>query len=415
MGKYNFDEMTYRRGTSCVKWDATSPAGPIGEDVIPLWVADMDFKVAPEIIEALRKRVDHGVFGYTHIPESYYQAAIDWWARRRGWHTERDWYLPIDGIVPGMSVVVEALTKYEIDPEGKVVGKPDGGKGPDGELPKVIIQTPAYNCFFSSIRNVGCELSPNKLIYDLEGDQATWYIDFEDLERKASDPMAKVLLFCNPHNPCGRVWPREDLQKVADICRRHGVVIVSDEIHCELEMPGYHFTPMATIDQDNTITMNSPSKSFNIAGLGISNIITNNPSWRALIDRVINIWEHCDLNPFGVEALQAAYNHGEEWIKELMEYLKGNYMTLLDYFGRELPEIPVTKVEGTYLVWIDVTAVGMPSMEIEKSLIENEKVWINGGAMYGLEGFMRINMACQRARLQEAMERIGKGLKRLLK
>ena len=270
-------------------------------------------------------------------------------------------------------------------------------------------------CLESSVRNIGCELSENKLIYDTEGDQATWYIDFEDLERKAADPMAQVLLFCNPHNPCGRVWPKEDLQKVADICRRNGVIVISDEIHCELEMPGYHFTPMAFIDQDNTITMNSPSKSFNIAGLGISNLITNNPDWRKRIDKVINVWEHCDLNPFGVLALQAAYNEGEQWIKELMEYLQGNYRFMLDYFERELPLFPVTKVEGTYLAWVDVRAIDMPSMEIEKSLIENEKVWINGGAMYGLDGFVRINMACPRERFVEAIERIGKGFKRLLK
>ncbi|MBR5174673.1 MAG: aminotransferase class I/II-fold pyridoxal phosphate-dependent enzyme, partial [Bacteroidales bacterium] len=169
------------------------------------------------------------------------------------------------------------------------------------------------------------------------------------------------------------------------------------------------------IDQDNTITMNSPSKSFNIAGLGISNIITNNPDWKKLIEKVINVWEHCDLNPFGVDALQAAYNEGEDWIKELMVYIHGNYRALLDYFERELPMFPVTKVEGTYLAWVDVSALNMPSMEIEKSLIENEKVWINGGEMYGRDGFMRINMACQRERLMEAVERIGKGFKRLLK
>lgn len=415
MGKYDFDEMTIRRGTNCVKWDADSPVGPIDEDVIPLWVADMDFKAAPEITEALRKRVEHGIFGYTHIPDSYYQAAIDWWERRRGWHTEKDWYLPVDGIVPGMSIVMAALTKYEVDANGNVVEKANGGKSPDGVSPKVIIQTPAYNCFFSSVRNDGCDLLPNPLIYDTEGDEPTWYIDFEDLERKASDPMAKVLLFCNPHNPCGRIWPKEDLKKVAEICRRHGVIIVSDEIHCELEMPGYRFTPMATIDQDNTITMNSPSKSFNIAGLGISNIITNNPDWKKLIDRVINVWEHCDLNPFGVEALQAAYAHGEGWLKELMEYIHGNYRLLADYFERELPELPVTKVEGSYLAWVDVRAIKMPSVEIENDLIVNNKVWINGGTMYGRDGFMRINMACPRARLQEALDRMGAGFKRLLK
>ena len=414
MGKYDFDEMTVRRGTNCVKWDAESPAGPVDGDVIPLWVADMDFKVAPEIIETLAERVRHGVFGYTHIPESYYDSAIRWWERRRGWHTERDWYLPVAGIVPGMSIVIAALTRYEVDEEGKVVEKPNGGRGPNGELPKVIIQSPAYNCFFSSVKNDGCELLENRLIYDTEGDQATWYLDFEDLEKKAADPMTKALLFCNPHNPCGRVWPKEDLEKVARICRDNGVVVISDEIHCELEMPGYHFTPMATIDQDNTITMNSPSKSFNIAGLGISNIITNNPVWKKLIDKVINLWEHCDLNPFGVLALQAAYDKGEDWLKELNQYIYGNYRLLVDCFEKELPMIPVSKLEGTYLVWIDVRALDMPAIEIEKSLINEDKVWINGGAMYGRDGFMRINIACPRARLQDALGRMGRGFRRLL-
>jgi Bifunctional PLP-dependent enzyme with beta-cystathionase and maltose regulon repressor activities len=414
MEKYDFDEILDRRGTNCVKCDAESPAGPVGEDVIPLWVADMDFKAAPPIRKVLEERVAHGVFGYTHIPDSYYRSAIDWWERRRGWHTEKDWYIPVDGIVPGMSIVVTALTRFMIGPDGEAVEREDLGRGPAGELPKMIIQSPAYNCFFSTARNCGCELSVNKLIYDTEGDQATWYIDFDDLEKKAADPMAKVLLFCNPHNPCGRVWPKEDLEKVADICRRHDVIVISDEIHCELEMPGYHFTPMATIDQDNTVTMNSPSKSFNIAGLGISNIITSNPQWKKLIDKVINVWEHCDLNPFGVLALQAAYNEGEPWLKELCTYLKGNYDLLVDTFAKALPEIPVSKLEGTYLAWIDVRAVGMKALDIEKELILKDKVWINGGAMYGLDGFMRINLACPRARLQEALNRICSGLRRLL-
>ena len=417
MGQYNFDEMTARRGTDCVKWDAESPVGPVSEDVIPLWVADMDFKVAPQIVEALRKRVDQGIFGYTHVPDSYYQSAIDWWSRRRGWHTEKEWYSYIPGVVPAMSVVVKALTQYEVV-DGQVVEKPDRGRGPHGELPKMIIQTPAYNCFFSTARNNLCELSENKLIYDLEGDQATWYIDFEDLERRAADPMAKVLLFCNPHNPCGRVWPKEDLERVADICRRNGVIVISDEIHCELEMPGYHFTPMASISkesQDNTVTMNSPSKSFNIAGLGISNIITNNPQWKMMIDRVININEVCDVNPFGVIALQAAYNEGEPWLKELNSYIFDNYRLLVSLFEEELPEFPVTKLEGTYLAWVDVSALKMSSDEIENSLLENEKVWINSGVMYGRDGFVRINLACPRLRLEQGLGRVSAGFRRLMK
>ena len=415
MGKYNFDEIINRRGTGCVKWDAASPAGPIDEDVIPMWVADMDFKAAPEILEAIRKRLDQGVFGYTSVPDSYYRSAIDWWQRRRGWHTEKDWYLPIAGLVPAMSVIIKALTQYEVV-DGKVVERADRGRGPKGELPKVIIQNPAYNCFFSTVKDNLCELSENRLIYDTEGDQATWYINFEDLEKKAADPMAKILLFCNPHNPCGRVWHREELQKVDEICRRHGVIVISDEIHCELEMPGSHFIPMASLSQEaqnNTITLNSPSKSFNIAGLGISNIVTNNPEWKALIDRTMHIGQLCELNPFGVAALEAAYDHGEAWLKELNEYLWGNYRHLCERFDEEVPEIPVTRLEGTYLAWIDVRSLGISADTIAKSLIENEKVWINSGVMYGREGFMRINLACPRARLEEGVERMIMGFKRL--
>lgn len=415
MSKYNFDEMTVRRGTSCVKWDAPSPAGPISENVIPMWVADMDFKAAPAIQEAVRKRAEQGIFGYTHVPDSYFESSINWWQRRRGWHTQKDWYIPIDGIVPGMSIVIEAVTHYEVA-GGKVVRKPNDGKGPNGELPKVIIQTPAYNCFFSAVRNQGCELVENPLIYDTEGDAPTWYLDFEDLEKKCADPMVKALLFCNPHNPCGRVWPKEDLLKVAEICRRHGVIVISDEIHCELEMPGCHFTPMASLSpeiQDNTIQMGSPSKSFNIAGLEISNIITSRKDWKMMIDKVINIYEHCDLNPFGIVALQAAYDEGEDWLKELNQYLWDNYLELVNLFEDEIPDVLVSKLEGTYLAWIDVRSVGMPTEEIEKSLIENEHVWINSGVMYGKEGFMRINIACPRTRLLAGIERIAQGLKRL--
>ena len=415
MSKYNFDEMTVRRSTNCVKWDAPSPAGPISENVIPMWVADMDFKAAPAIQEAVRKRAEQGIFGYTHVPDSYFESSINWWQRRRGWHTQKDWYIPIDGIVPGMSIVIEAVTHYEVA-GGKVVRKPNDGKGPNGELPKVIIQTPAYNCFFSAVRNQGCELVENPLIYDTEGDVPTWYLDFEDLEKKCADPMVKALLFCNPHNPCGRVWPKEDLLKVAEICRRHGVIVISDEIHCELEMPGCHFTPMASLSpeiQDNTIQMGSPSKSFNIAGLEISNIITSRKDWKMMIDKVINIYEHCDLNPFGIVALQAAYDEGEDWLKELNQYLWDNYLELVNLFEDEIPDVLVSKLEGTYLVWIDVRSVGMPTEEIEKSLIENEHVWINSGVMYGKEGFMRINIACPRTRLLAGIERIAQGLKRL--
>ncbi len=429
MEKFDFDTLTDRRGSGCFKWDGQPPVTPEElarlnpdaapgweSDVIPMWVADMDFKVAPCIIKALHDRVDHGVFGYTKVMDSYLDATIEWWRRRRGWNTEREWYLQVPGIVAGMSVVIKALTQFEIGPDGEVVEKPRRGRGPAGEKPQVIIQSPAYNCFFSSVRNNGCELVENKLIYDLQGDQPTWYLDFEDLERKASDPMAKVLLLCNPHNPCGRCWPREDLERIGEICRRHGVIVLSDEIHCELEMPGCHYTPMATVsaaDQDNTITMNSPTKAFNIAGLAISNIVTNNPEWRKLIDKVINLNEVCDLNVFGPVALEAAYREGQPWLDALRSYLYDNYRATLDFFEDVLPQALVTKVEATYLVWLDVRWLHMSADEIQKELIAVEHVWPCSGVIYGLDGFLRINLACPRTRLLQGLNRIAAGLERL--
>ena len=429
MEKFSFDTPTDRRGTGSVKWDGPFPVTPEEvericpdarpgweADVLPMWVADMDFKVAPCIVEALHARVDHGIFGYTKVLDSFLDAAVDWWKRRRGWQTERDWYLQVPGLVAGMSVVIKALTQFEIAPDGTVVEQPDRGRGPGGQPPKVIIQTPAYNCFFSSIRNNGCELVENKLIYDLQGDQPTWYLDFEDLEQKAADPMTRILLLCNPHNPCGRCWPREDLARVGEICRRNGVVVISDEIHCELEMPGYHYTPMATVspeDQDNTITLNSPTKAFNIAGLAISNIVTNNPDWRKLIEKVINLNEVCDLNVFGPVAFEAAYRGGEPWLDAVRAYLYHNYLATLDFFEDNLPQVAVTKLEATYLVWIDVRFLHMSADEIQKELIAVEHVWPCSGVIYGLDGFLRINLACPRMRLLQGLNRIAAGLERL--
>ena len=231
--KYDFDKVVPRRGTNSYKWDLVKQ-----DDVIPLWVADMDFAVAPPIQEALRKRMEHPVFGYTLVPNSYYEAVINWFDRRHNWHIEKDWILYTSGVVPAVSCAIKAFTL----PGEKV-------------LLQTPAQTPAYNCFFSSIRNQGCEVLENELVR--EGD--TYRIDFEDFERKCADEKTTVFLLCNPHNPCGRVWTKEELQRMADICRKHHVKVISDEIHCEIIMPGYHFTPFALVDQDNSVTLNSPS------------------------------------------------------------------------------------------------------------------------------------------------------------
>lgn len=380
--KYDFDEIVNRRGTNSVKWDEAKEEG-----VIPMWVADMDFKAAPCILEALKKRVEHGVFGYTIVPDSYYESIISWFERRHQWHIERDWIIYTSGVVPAISAIIKALTE-------------------PGD--KVLVQTPVYNCFFSSIRNNGCTTAENALVR--KGN--SYEIDFDDFERQAADEKTKVFLLCNPHNPAGRVWKPEELSRMNDICLRHGVKVIADEIHCELVMPGHVFTPFAAVSkacQDNCITTNSPTKSFNIAGLQIANIITNNAEDRQKIDRAININEVCDVNPFGVIALQAAYNEGEDWIDQLNVYLWENYQALKTFFKDNLPQLEVIDLEGTYLVWVNVRATGMTGNELTEKLLKEGKVFVNRGSMYGKttgEDYIRINIAMPRSLMLEGLKRM---------
>lgn len=386
--KYNFDSINNRVGTNSVKWD-------IHPDVIPLWVADMDFQVLPELKEALSKRVDEGIFGYTLVPESYYEAIINWFDRRHHWHIDRSWILYTSGVIPAMAAALKAFTL-------------------PGE--KVLIQTPVYNCFFSSIANCGCEPVENELVR--EGN--TYRIDFADFENKCADPKTTVFLLCNPHNPAGRVWTKEELERMNEICMRHDVKVISDEIHCELIMPGYTFVPFASVSEacaDNSVILNSPTKNFNIAGLQIANIICKNRKWLRRIDRAVNINETCDVNPFGVIALQEAYNKGAEWIDELNTYLYDNYKALRDFFHEELPKLEVLKLEGTYLVWVDITALEFTSDEVADKLLKEAKVWVNSGTMYGRkagQGYLRINIATPRATLMEGLKRMGRLLSQYL-
>lgn len=386
--KYNFDSINNRVGTNSVKWD-------IHPDVIPLWVADMDFQVLPELKEALSKRVDEGIFGYTLVPESYYEAIINWFDRRHHWHIDRSWILYTSGVIPAMAAALKAFTL-------------------PGE--KVLIQTPVYNCFFSSIANCGCEPVENELVR--EGN--TYRIDFADFENKCADPKTTVFLLCNPHNPAGRVWTKEELERMNEICMHHDVKVISDEIHCELIMPGYTFVPFASVSEacaDNSVILNSPTKNFNIAGLQIANIICKNRQWLRRIDRAVNINETCDVNPFGVIALQEAYNKGAEWIDELNTYLYDNYKALKDFFHEELPKLEVLKLEGTYLVWVDITALEFTSDEVADKLLKEAKVWVNSGTMYGRkagQGYLRINIATPRATLMEGLKRMGRLLSQYL-
>ena len=378
--KYDFDRPISRRGTDSYKWDSAASEG-----VLPMWVADMDFATAPAIVDALRRRVEHGIFGYTRVPDSYYESVTRWFARRHGWAVDREWIIYTSGVVPAVSAIIKALT---------VPGD------------KVLVQTPVYNCFFSSIRNNGCMVVSSPLT--LAGN--TFTVDYEDLERKAADPSVKVMLLCNPHNPVGRVWRREELVRIGEICIRHGVTVVSDEIHCELVFPGYRYTPFASISADflrHSVTCISPSKAFNIAGLQIANIVCADADRRAKIDRAINDNEVCDVNPFGVIATQAAYNEGEEWLDQLLEYLHANYLYMQEFYREHLPEYPIALLEGTYLVWMDCRRLGISSKELEQRLLAEAGLWLNAGIMYGAEGegFMRWNIACPQTTLAEGLRR----------
>ena len=402
--KYDFTSITPRKGSGSYKWDAAPPFGipeSAMEGVIPMWVADMDFRVAPFIIEALHDRVEHGIFGYTSVPESFYEATIGWFAKYHNWNIDRNWMMYTSGVVPAISAVIKGLTA------------PGDG---------VIVQTPVYNCFFSSIRNNGCTMIENPLIC-IKADEGrfTYRVDWDDLEKKCSLPKAKILLLCNPHNPAGRVWTKEELSRMGEIASRHGVAVVSDEIHCEIVMPGYSYSPFASVSElnsDNCITLCSPSKSFNTAGLQIANIIAPKEEWREKIDRAININEVCDVNPFGVIALEAAYTEeGKEWLDEMCLAIQKNYSFLLDGMRAALPQLPVCILEGTYLAWIDCHELlekGYSSEKIEEELLRQEKVWINAGKMYGDDAFIRVNLACPESLCREGLERMVKGLRRLL-
>lgn len=397
---YNFDEIITRRGSNCIKWDEAEDP-----DIIPLWVADMDFHVYPGIVEALRKRVEHGVFGYSLVPQSYYDAVIRWFRDRhgaKGW--KREHFIYTIGVVPAISAIIHALT-----------------------LPgdKVLVTTPVYNCFFSSIRNQGCIaeevpllLNETSLRSSLNAHRSTlntppaFTVDWEAFERACADPKVCILLLCNPHNPAGRVWTREELQRMGEICFRHNVFVISDEIHCEFVAPGYQYTPFSSLGEQflqNSATCVAASKAFNIAGLQNADIIVADPDKRYRIDRAINIFETCDVNPFGIVATEAAFTDGgAEWLKQLNDYVLGNYNYLRDLFAEKLPQLWVAPHEGTYLAWVDCSAAGLSSPAIADHLYHKDKVWIADGEAYGehKRSFIRINLACPRATLAEGLRRI---------
>jgi cystathionine beta-lyase len=379
--KYNFDEIIPRKNTNSVKWDLAKD-----EEVLPMWVADMDFKTPPEIIETLSEKVSHGVFGYSIIPENFHQSIIDWWKDYHQFNIEKECLLPVPGMILSLSAIVRTFVK------------------PDEN---VILQTPVYNHFFTIVDSCSCNLVENNLIYK----NGNYEIDFEDLEIKASDIKTKMLLISNPHNPVGRVWTKSELEKIAEICSKHQMIVVSDEIHADLVFENHKHIPFASVAANYdliSVTCGSPCKSFNLSGLPISYIISQDKNILNQIHKTLEIQETIYPNPMAADALIAAYTKGKYWLDELKIYLWENYQFLMKFCQEHLPQIKVIPLQATYLVWLDVSFFNQTSDEISKILFEDEKLWINSGTMYGKagEGFLRINIACPREILMDGLKRL---------
>lgn len=378
--KFDFDKPVNRRGSNSYKWDSDHAKG-----YLPLWVADMDFEAAPCIMEALQKRLNHKVFGYTIVPQSYYDAVSNWFATRHNWKgISKENIIYTIGVVPAISAILQALCK-------------------PGD--KVLIHAPQYNCFYSSIRNSECVALESELLRV----NNHYEVDWADFEKKMAE--ARIFLLCNPSNPVGRIWTKEELKKMAEIAEKHHVFVISDEIHCEFAFKGYQYTPYANVaGTDQFAICTSCSKAFNVAGLQCANIFCLNDAIRTKIDKQININEICDVNPFGPVAMEAAYTDGGEWIDQLMEYIQANYLYLKQFIQENIPSLQVTEIEGTYLAWVDCSSLFhgdvQSSAALETDIAEKTGVLFNAGEMYGACGknFLRINLACQRTTLEKAME-----------
>ena len=391
--KYNFNERIDRSENHSAKW-AEMEMKFGRSDLIPMWVADMDIKAAPEIVESMKKKVEQEIFGYVYRPDSYYKIATEWLKKRFGYEISPSSLIHSPGVVPSMSILVKMLTKT---------------------TDKILIQTPVYPPFASAVKDNGKELVENPLIKDEKG---YYTIDFEDLEKKLSLDEVKLFILCNPHNPVGRVWKKEELLKMGELCKKYNVRILADEIWRDLIMPGYKHTPMASLSkgiEDITITLFSPTKSFNLAGLQASFATFPRAEERKEFDNILGQMDVKRNNPFSLVAFETAYEKCEDWLEELILHIDGNMQYVVDFIAEKLPEIKVVKPEGTYLMWLDFNGTKIPQDKIQEFLINEAKVAMNDGGSFGSngKGFARMNVACPRYMVEEAMERIEKALKNL--
>lgn len=384
---YNFDKKTCRTGTNCYKWDLME------DGVLPFWVADMDFETSPQIVEGFKDRIDHKIFGYTMLGDSFYKAYIDWWKKRHNFEIKKEWILFSSGVVPTISSAIRRLSNVSNN---------------------VVVLTPVYNIFFNSIVNNGRDVLASELIYK----DGNYFIDFKDLEEKLADPETEILLLCNPQNPSGRIWTKEELAEIGRLCEKYNVVVISDEIHCDLVDPNCSYIPFASVNETNkniSVTCISPTKTFNLAAVQSSAVVVPNEHLRNKVNRGLNTDEIAEPNLLAAIAPELAFGKSGEWLDELREYIFENKKVVFEFFKTRLPEIKVINGGATYLMWLDCSKICKNSLKLRDFLKNRSKVYLNEGIEYGKngEGFLRLNVATRRDLLLEGLHRIEMGIKEL--
>jgi cystathionine beta-lyase len=395
--KYDFDQVISRQDTDCAKYGRICPGDdPLvwvttdecfsDDPLLPMWVADMDFAAPQPVIDALVGRARHGLFGYTMVSDDFHQAVVGWMQRRHGWAVDPDWICTAPGVVPALFMIVRAFTAP--------------GEG-------VLIQPPVYYPFYNAIERTGRRIVRNPLIFE----NGRYTMDFADLEQKVSAADVKLAILCSPHNPVGRVWDRDELARFGDICLEHDVLVASDEIHSDLMLNQTVFTPYGMLSPDlveNVIICHAPSKTFNLAGLKTSNLIIPNQQIRQRYQDALQDNAMLGVNAFGIVALKAAYNHGEEWLEQCLDYLNGNLAFLEAYVAEHIPQLSVIRPQGTYLVWLDCRSLGLDKHALKRLFLEQARVYLDDGYLFGDEGdgFQRMNIACPRSILATALDRI---------
>lgn len=384
--KIDFDSVIERRGTDCLKYDFALRRGK-PEDVLPLWVADMDFKTSGRILDAIEERVKHGIFGYTESKETYFEAVAGWMQKRHNWEVQRSWLVKTPGVVFALAMAVKAFSKA-------------------GD--SVLIQQPVYYPFTEVIEDNERTVISNDLVLLEDG---KYHIDFEDFERKIVENQIPLFLLCSPHNPVSRVWTEEELTRIGEICLKHHVTVVSDEIHEDFvfgERKHYVFANLRKEFADISITCTSPAKTFNLAGLQVSNIFIPNGRLRSKFKKQIAAAGYSQLNTIGLTACEAAYNYGTDWYKAMMKYVAENIEFMKTFLRSQLPEVRMIEPEGTYLIWVDFRGLGLSETELEELIVKKAKLWLDSGAIFGEagEGFERFNVACPRSILEQALEQL---------